>query len=71
MRYAAQLAGIRAMEDSMAASLSAVESLQQMALHLALRGSEGAEDADTVVLVTRLLSEAQKQQIEADSLVSA
>ena len=67
MRYAAQLASIRDMEDSMAAALRAAESLQQMALHLALRDS----DAGTVVLVTRLLSEAQKQQLEADSLVSA
>ena len=69
MCYAAQLADVRDAKERMAVCRSAAESLQQMALHFALRQS--AKDVDTVALVTRLLSEAQQQQLKADSLVSA
>lgn len=69
LRYAAQLKEMRAMEERIAAFLGEADNYQQMAVQLALQ--EGAEDRRTMQLIQLLLSEAQKNRTEADSLVSA
>ena len=69
LRYAAQLKETRAMEERIAAFLGEADNYQQMAVQLALQ--EGAEDRRTMQLIQLLLSEAQKNRTEADSLVSA
>lgn len=67
-RYWNELQAIRAEEERITASLSAADNFQEAALQVALNGD--ANDAETVGLLTCLLSEAQKLHQEADSMAS-